>query len=365
MKAATLFSEHVEKENYRLFVVLNFISYLGILAHLLFIPLFFSVGLEILAYFNFFSVAAWVAGFFYNRHGQHIEAIFLISIEVIAHAIMATYYLGWESGFHYYFLPLVLFVFINHKQSLTIIAVEAGAIFSVYIWLLLNTSGFGYQQLVNVEILNGFNFLNIAVNFLAIGLLGYGLRSSSMRAEWEMEQLAITDALTGLYNRRKMYEMIKLEQTRLQRSSKAFVLVISDLDFFKNINDQYGHDCGDYVLRQVSCLMQETLRKQDIMSRWGGEEFILLLPETDLPGAKKVIEVLRDVIADHTFNYQSNQFGITMTFGMSLFDGSESIEKVLMQADQLLYKGKEKGRNCIMTSAVQTNPCNAGRSIQA
>ena len=350
MKAATLFSEHVEKENYRLFVVLNFISYLGFFAHLSFIPLFFWIQLDILAYFNFFSVLAWLAAYFFNRQGQHVEAIILLAVEVIAHASMATFYLGWESGFHYYYIPLVLFLFINHKQPLLDICIEVALIFAVYLWLLLNTNEPGYQQQVDKSVIDWFQFINIAINFAAVGLLGYGLRTSSMRAEAEMEQLAITDSLTGLYNRRKMYEMIRLEQTRLRRSGKSFVLVITDIDLFKVINDRYGHDAGDNVLTEVSMLMKKTLRNQDLLSRWGGEEFTLLLPETDIDGASKVIEVLREVIADHQFEYQSKQFKVTMTFGMALFDGRQSIEMVLKQADLLLYKGKEKGRNCVVSS---------------
>ena len=355
MKASTLVSKHVKSENYRLFVVINFISYLGFFAHLSFIPLFFSIDLAFLAYFNFFSVTSWLVAFFLNRKGLHVEAIILLSIEVILHAFLATFYLGWDSGFHYYFIPFILFLFINHKQNLPTIWLEAATIFTFYLWLLLTTNAPGYQTGVATEVIDWFQFMNIAINFSAIGLLGYGLRTSSMRAEWEMEQLAKTDSLTGLYNRRKMYELIQSEQTRMRRSAKSFVLVITDLDLFKSINDQYGHDCGDYVLKEVSQLMTKTLRKQDILSRWGGEEFILLLPETDIAGARRVIEVLRKVIAEYKFQYLSKSFSVTMTFGMALFDGSQSAEMVLKQADELLYKGKENGRNCIMTSMDNNN----------
>jgi len=347
MKASSLFSEHIHKENYRLFVVLNFISYLGFFAHLSFIPIFFWIQLDILAFFNFFSVMAWLVAYVLNRQGHHVEAIILLVIEVVAHATMATYFLGWDSGFHYYFLPLVLFLFINHKQTLLEIMLEVSVILSVYFWLLLTTSG-NYQHPVDHLIVDWFQFMNIVINFIAIGLLGYGLRTSSMRAEADMEKLAITDSMTGLYNRRKMFEMMQLEQTRLRRSGKSFVLVITDIDLFKTINDRFGHDCGDKVLRDVSGLMRTTLRKQDMLARWGGEEFVLLLPETDLAGARKVIEVLRQVIAEHPFTYLDMQFTLTMTFGMALFDGRQTIETALKQADQLLYKGKESGRNCIM-----------------
>lgn len=350
MKISTIVSEHVSSEDYRLFVVINFISFAGIISHLLFILLFFWIELDFMAYFNIFSVAAWIVAYSLNRKGRHVESVILLSIEIIAHASLATYFLGWDSGFHYYFIPFVLFIFVNHKQSLAAIWVEVLIVLFFYLWLLITTNSLDYQLKVATEIIEGFQFLNIAINFLAIGLLGYGLRTSSMRAEWEMEQLAITDSLTGIYNRRKMYEMIQLEKTRIQRSDKYFVLVMGDLDFFKAINDQYGHDCGDTVLKDVTQLMQRTLRKQDVLSRWGGEEFVLLLPETDISGAKRVIDVLRKEIEDYQFQCQSKQFSITMTFGMVLFDGSQSVETALKNADELLYKGKAKGRNCIVTN---------------
>ncbi|MCK4708920.1 MAG: hypothetical protein KAU21_09910, partial [Gammaproteobacteria bacterium] len=179
MKASTLVSKHVKSENYRLFVVINFISYLGFFAHLSFIPLFFWIDLDTLAFFNFFSVIAWLAAFLLNRNGQHVEAIVFLSIEVIMHAFLATYFLGWDSGFHYYFIPFILFLFINHKQSLASIGLEAAVIFALYLWLLLTTHGADYQTNVAVEVIDWFQFMNIAINFTAIGLLGYGLRTSS------------------------------------------------------------------------------------------------------------------------------------------------------------------------------------------
>lgn len=357
MEAATLFSDHVKSENYRLFVVINYISYLGFFTHLAFIPLFFWIDLDVLAYFNFISVVAWAMAYLYNRYGQHTKAVLLISAEVFAHAVLATYLMGWDSGFHYFLVTLVLFIFISNKQSLLVIILQTVTVLAVYLWLLVIQQGSEYQQIIDKSVVDVFQFMNIAVNFFAIGLLGYSLRSASMRAEWEMEQLAITDSLTGLYNRRKMYEMMRQEAIRVKRSAKTGVLVIADIDFFKSVNDQYGHDCGDYVLKELSTLMQSTLRKQDVLARWGGEEFMLLLPETDMAGGVKVIEVLRETIVEHAFLYQSERIEITMTFGMEEFDDSQTIEAIINAADHLMYKGKEKGRNCTITR-LDLNPVN-------
>lgn len=350
MEAATLFSEYVKNEDYRLFVVVNYISYLGFFTHLSFIPLFYWIGFDSLAYFNIISVMAWFAAFVLNRYGRHVLAVLLITVEVFLHAVIATYYLGWDSGFHYYLIPFILFIFINHKQSMWIIAVQVALVFIVYFWLLINTQGVGFQTVISEAVVEGLLYINITVNFFAIGLLGYSLRTSSMRAEWEMEQLAITDSLTGLYNRRKMLEMLELESTRCKRSGKNGVLVISDIDWFKAINDEFGHDCGDMVLKQVSALMTQTLRKQDVLARWGGEEFMLLLPETDVAGAVTVIEILRESIAKHAFHDHKEAHNITMTFGLVVFDDKQPIKELIKQADRLLFKGKHQGRNCIVSA---------------
>ena len=350
MKASTLFSEHVEKENYRLFVVLNFISYLGFFAHLSFIPLFFWIQLDILAYFNFFSVIAWFAAYVLNRQGQHVEAIILLAVEVILHATMATYYLGWESGFHYYFLSLVLVIFINHHQKTTVIIAEGVLLFIGYVWFYFYTHQPDFVIAIPGYVLESLHTMNIAVNFMAFGILGYFFRVASIRAEQQMEKLATTDTLTGLFNRRKMLESIQQEEVRFRRDKKPFLLVITDIDYFKKFNDNYGHDCGDYVLQQVSELMKVSLRQQDVVSRWGGEEFLIMLPETELAGGIMAIEKLRETLASTVYKYEGNTFSVTMTFGVTLYDGSCNIDACIKHADEVLYAGKRGGRNRVVST---------------
>jgi len=350
LTAAPVRPDHVLKENYRLFVVLNYIAYLGFAAHSFFIPLFFWVGVEPLAYFNFFSVAAWVVGYFLNRNGRHGDAILLICSEVIIHAILSIFFLGWESGFHYYFMPLVLFVFINHKQTITVIVIEAVLIFIGYSALFLYTHSETYSIDIPQTLINSLLFMNIAINFTALGLLGYNLRVSSMRAENEMEKLATVDVLTQLFNRRKMVELIDIEKVRFQRDGKSFVLANTDIDHFKRFNDSFGHDCGDYVLKEVSKLLQHSLREQDMVARWGGEEFLILLPDTDADGAFEAIEKLRQSIEDTNYHYGDDEFSVTMTFGIAEFDGSEEIDDVIKHADEVLYAGKRGGRNRVIVS---------------
>ena len=123
-----------------------------------------------------------------------------------------------------------------------------------------------------------------------------------VRAERALEEAAMTDPLTTLLNRRAMLEYLKHEVARNQRSHAPFVLLLADLDCFKNINDTYGHDVGDHTLIEISRIIQKSIRGQDTVSRWGGEEFLILLPDTDLKGGVTVAEKIRNRVAEHLFS---------------------------------------------------------------
>lgn len=343
--------EHIQAENYRMYIVMNYMSYLGIIAHVLFIPLFVWLGIWPLVLFNLISISAWVAGQRLNRQGQHYTAVLIISLEVILHAILAVYYLGWDSGFHYYLVPMTMFIFFNHKQNAAVIIIEAFTIFLLYMALYTYTHSTGYHVDVRTDVLQVLNFISIATNFTALGILGYYYRVASMTAEKKMERLASTDQLTKLYNRRKMREVMEQEKIRFSRSGDPFLLVLTDIDHFKKFNDSYGHDCGDYVLQQISKLMKKVLREQDTVCRWGGEEFLLLLPSTDYEGGMQAVEKLREAIESKQFEFAGNTFSVTMTFGVARFEKDDHLDSCIKRADEALYTGKNAGRNQVVSAA--------------
>jgi diguanylate cyclase (GGDEF)-like protein len=167
-------------------------------------------------------------------------------------------------------------------------------------------------------------------------------------ANQKLQLIARTDHLTKLSNRRDFLDKIRHESNRFERSRRPFSVVMGDIDDFKVVNDRYGHDCGDFILRSIADIMRSMVRKQDIVARWGGEEFILLLPDSPLDGGKKVAEGIRRKIEIETFSFNAQRLSITMTFGVSEFDGSVSIDGCIKKADEALYKGKEKGKNCVV-----------------
>ncbi len=164
-------------------------------------------------------------------------------------------------------------------------------------------------------------------------------------ANQKLAEAAKIDPLTGLYNRRGFISEAETEIKRVFRNGRGFCVVLADVDNFKQFNDQYGHACGDHALLRVSETLRSRLRDVDRAARWGGEEFILLLPETDAAGATALAEKLRESIAENVFEFQSTRHSITMTFGVAEHQAGESLEACIARADAALYTGKEEGRN--------------------
>ncbi len=175
-------------------------------------------------------------------------------------------------------------------------------------------------------------------------------------ANAKLEQISKTDPLTDLANRRDMIERMKQEQIRFSRNRKPFVLLMSDIDAFKKINDNYGHACGDFILKSLANQMRSTARKQDITSRWGGEEFLMLLPETDLEGGFALAEKIRKDIETTSYVFGDNRITLTMTFGVSVYNRPMDIDYCIKMADEALYKGKRQGKNCVIMSKPKEKP---------
>jgi diguanylate cyclase (GGDEF)-like protein len=164
----------------------------------------------------------------------------------------------------------------------------------------------------------------------------------------DLELASRTDVLTGLNNRRHAMEKINEECVRFQRSGRPFSIIICDIDYFKKVNDSYGHDCGDAALKALAGLLGRHIRKQDCLARWGGEEFLLLLPETNAAGAAMLAEKLRRRVEEFEFTYAGAKLPFTMTFGVAEFIRDYGVDACIVGADSALYKGKSDGRNRVV-----------------
>jgi len=161
-----------------------------------------------------------------------------------------------------------------------------------------------------------------------------------------MREMAETDALTGLANRRRCVERMEHELARSQRTARPLCLVICDVDHFKAVNDTHGHNAGDDVLRAIAKELEARVRNVDLVGRWGGEEFVLVLPEAPLPGGRLVAERLRRAIESLTI--EGPVEGVTISAGVVECDPALPLEVLVQRADECLYEAKEKGRNRVV-----------------
>ena len=172
--------------------------------------------------------------------------------------------------------------------------------------------------------------------------------SESKKTEEELLRLAATDPLTGALNRREFTLLADREALRSNRYHHALSLLMMDLDQFKRLNDTYGHAAGDKVLQRFTTLCTNTLRNVDFFGRWGGEEFVALLPETDIEGAAVIGERLRKLVAESVLTYHDHKINFTVSVGIAQYkDGETTLDGPLGRADSAIYDAKKAGRNRI------------------
>ena len=162
-----------------------------------------------------------------------------------------------------------------------------------------------------------------------------------------VEELSRTDALTGLANRRSLEERLAEEARRYERSGRSFAVVLADIDLFKEVNDRFGHEAGDEDLSVVAGRLRAGVRAVDLAGRWGGEEFLIVLPDTDIAGARELAEKLRRCVADQPVPLRDSELSVTLTLGLATHAGA-TVEDTIRRADAALYRGKHDGRNRVV-----------------
>ena len=159
------------------------------------------------------------------------------------------------------------------------------------------------------------------------------------------QQLAHLDPLTQLPNRRFSRNILEQEKVRFERNKEPFAIILCDVDHFKKINDQYGHNVGDHVLVELAKSFTNQLRKQDCISRWGGEEFLFILPQTTAKNANIIAEKIRLNIQQKSIIYDAKSIAVTISMGIAQFTQELTLDEMINQADKRLYEAKSAGRN--------------------
>jgi len=161
----------------------------------------------------------------------------------------------------------------------------------------------------------------------------------------EIYRMTIVDGLTQIHNKRYLFEALDKELIRARRYDRQLSLLIYDIDYFKNINDQYGHLAGDHVLRELARIVQERIRRDEVFARYGGEEFVIALPETSLQGAATLAENLRARVETHGFSFQGERIPVTVSVGCAVLGEEKTAADLIQLADDKLYEAKRGGRN--------------------
>lgn len=161
-------------------------------------------------------------------------------------------------------------------------------------------------------------------------------------ANIQLKKLATTDMLTQINNRAKLEEELQLKYDNFKRNNRVFSVILMDIDYFKNINDEFGHQIGDYVLQEIANILKENIRSIDTLGRWGGEEFLIICSETDMEGAFVLSENLRQKIQSYKFKHIGNK---TASFGVAQINQECTLDTLIKNADDALYEAKANGRN--------------------
>jgi two-component system, cell cycle response regulator len=192
-------------------------------------------------------------------------------------------------------------------------------------------------------------------NMLEIRLLNREATNQSKILEQlvqDLQKQIITDPLTNLFNRRFLQEYLPREVAKAKRVAGSFAVLMIDLDFFKRINDIFGHEAGDIVLKNVAILLKNSIRESDVACRYGGEEFVLVLSEVSTDGAGKKAEGIREAVMDLALAIRQKSLGrVSTSIGVAVYpDHGVDMDSLLRAADEALYEAKENGRNCVVMS---------------
>ncbi len=311
------------------------------------------IGLGGLIIMHIVWIAAYVGGLLLARLGRHLAAALIAFAVPTAQLVTATAYLGWEAGTHLYLLTggQLVYITLTERQKVWrwIWVTVTLAAFLVCQFILPSDGALYSMPPVLLQTLFSINaVLTAFILFMGAALSHYRVeqaRAVAAEAAERAERIANTDLLTGLATRRPVLDrLVELSSP----DGDDYCLAIADLDHFKALNDEYGHGCGDRVLAEVGDLLRAQLRLTDSVGRWGGEEFIFVLPGSSSADAAATMDRIRESIAEAPIACDGHTHSVKASIGLTQGDHSGAAHAALRRADDALYEAKKKGRNQVV-----------------
>ncbi|MGQ0710490.1 MAG: GGDEF domain-containing protein [Rhodoferax sp.] len=265
-----------------------------------------------------------------------------------AQLVFMTQQLGRDSALHLLFLPMLTVVTMSGRIGLPSKLLVVTGLTLGLVLLDLAAAPPGLGPPADPRMLQWLRAMNLAVSAVATFSISLHYFALVARQQRQLLDMATKDALTGLFNRRHINDAGAQLLEHSRRYGLPLSIALCDLDHFKSINDRHGHDAGDAVLRYLASVLRSTVRSSDVVGRWGGEEFVLLLPHTDRTAASALLERCRQRMAGAQIPVESASLAVTMTIGVVTAQPQESLEQAISRADAALYAGKAAGRNQVV-----------------
>lgn len=329
--------------------------------HTMFLILFAVLHVTPMVAFNICSVLTYIiCGFMLRRPNQLFKVFFITYLEILLHSLAAAICIGWQFGFTLYVLALIPFCYymcnnlVIGKKKYILATLFGFIAFAAYaggrMVILFRPPVYGLSlSPVSEFFIYMFNAVCTCIFmivFSLIFLLEIHISANKLHMQNELlEKLANTDPLTGLYNRRSMQVFLD----HAMNSPTDFCLSMCDIDDFKKVNDTYGHDAGDIVLKEIAEIMKQQMDGHGYVCRWGGEE-ILILSNVNPEQTRSIMEKIRRNVANHIFIYGEKLIRCSITIGIAAHKSGAVVEDTISSADYNLYHGKRNGKNQVVLS---------------
>ena len=337
------------------------IDFAFLACHVFYLIFFLIHGITEMFIFNIVSVLVYaMLGWLINKRPENFRLYACIAmLEVSLHAGAATLFMGWDAGFSMFIIccaPFPFFLRFELWYAPPLLDVLFGAEFIALKIYTSRPGGVIYTHVGDSAVTRMFVF-NTVMCFIMIVTFSSIHKFMQQNEEQmirdkneELSMLIKIDPLSKLFNRRAMVEFLKQLDRICRYRHETYVIGMGDLDFFKHVNDTYGHASGDMVITAVSKIMTETVPSEGYVCRWGGEELLFAIPNADSEKGRIIAEKIRHQLNRYIFRTEEGvEFSVTITLGITECNGMTSYERGVSIADQYLYYGKEQGRNRVVT----------------